>query len=357
MSIFEVLFGKKNLVGLTAPEIPEEVGPWFNLPAGEAGSQPLKIKSLAKEGKIILIDFWTYSCVNCLRALPYLKSWHDKYSRTGLVIIGVHTPEFEFEKKPKNIENFIKKEGVTYPVVLDPERKIWDLFHNNIWSRKLLIDTKGKIRYDHSGEGAYLETENKIRELLKEADPSVSLPKIDTKEHEHIKEGGVCYPQTPETYCGYLRGRLGNQEGYTKDKFHVYKIETKKPLEDGKIYLNGGWIAAAEYLQHGVKTRGPINYLILPFHGLEVNAVMKLDEARMVSQTRVYVALDEKPLTKEIAGKNVLFDGGGWSYLNLEEPRMYNIFKTKEFGDHRLKIIPFSDAFQIYAFTFGGCGD
>ena len=357
MSVFGLVFGKKNLVGKSCPEIPDGVGPWFNLPAGKASSPPLRIKSLTEEGKTILIDFWTYSCVNCLRTLPYLKSWHEKYSSLGLVIIGVHSPEFEFEKKSKNVENFIKKEGVKYPVMLDSDHKIWNLFGNNVWPRKLLIDTKGKIRYDHCGEGDYLAAEEKIRELLVEASPKLELPKVDTKEHEHKKEGGVCYPQTPEAYCGYLRGRLGNQESFVKDKFHVYKIPTKGPFKDGQIYLNGGWIATPEYLQHGVKTREPINHLALPFHGLEANAVIKLDETRLVSETRVYIAVDEKPLTKESAGKDILFDGSGWSYLKVEEPRMYQIFKTAEFGQHQLKIIPFSDAVCIYAFTFGGCVD
>lgn len=349
MSIFEVLFGKKNLVGVTAPDIPEEVGAWLN-------SNPLKIKDLAKKGKVVLIDFWTYSCGNCLRTLPYLKSWYEKYSRVGLIIIGVHTPEFEFEKRKVNVESFIEKEQVPYPIVLDNDHRIWDLFKNKLRPRELLIDTKGKIRYDHCGEGAYAETENAIRELLKQSDPKVNLPKMAVQEHGH-KVPSLVYPQTTETYCGYLRGRLGNPEGYVKDKFHVYKFPSKGPLKDGYIYLNGGWVTKTEYLQHGVNTKEPINFLLLPFHGLEANAVVRLDDTKMVSQTRVYVALDEKPLTKEMAGKDVLFDGGAWSYLKVEEPRMYQIFKTAEFGDHQLKIFPFSDAVCIYVFAFGGCTD
>ena len=350
MSILENLFGSANLVGINAPEIPQEAGPWLN-------SEKLRIKDLAKSKKTILIDFWTYSCVNCLRTLPYLKKWYEKYAKFGLVIIGVHTPEFEFEKDVDNVRGFIEKEGVSYPIVLDSEYKIWNVFANHAWPRKLLIDTKGKIRYDHSGEGAYLETENKIRELLQVANPLVKLPSVDPQEHKHISKNGVCYPQTPETYCGYLRGRLGNQGSYVEDKFHVYKLPKTDTFEDGRIYLNGGWIGRPEYLQHGVNTKEPINYLLLPYHGLEVNAVIKLDGSKKVRQRRVYIALNDKTLEKKIAGRDVLYDQDGWSYLNITQPKMYRVIKSQDFGQHVLKLIPFSDAFQIYAFTFGGCAD
>src|SRR3989344_4406767 len=134
--------------------------------AGYLNTEPeLKISNL--KGKIILIDFWTYTCINCIRTLPYLKSWHEKYSNKGLVIIGVHTPEFSFEKDHANVLNAVKELGIKYPVVQDNDYVTWTAFKNRYWPRKYLIDSEGYIRYDHVGEGAYEETEIKIQELLK----------------------------------------------------------------------------------------------------------------------------------------------------------------------------------------------
>ncbi|OGY22666.1 MAG: hypothetical protein A2126_01610 [Candidatus Woykebacteria bacterium GWB1_45_5] len=355
MSIFEKLFGEKNLVGKSCPEIPEGIGLWLGLNNDGVISQPLKIKDLRAVGKAVLLDFWAYSDVNSLQDLPYLKRWQEKYFPLGLVVIGIHTPEFDFEADPRNVENFIKKEGITYPVVLDLDRRMWNLFANDTWPRMLLVDTKGKIRYDHRGGDHYLEAETKIQGLLKEINSKVDLPKMAAEELDHIKEVAVHYPQTQKTYCGYQKGKIGNQEGYFKDTFHVYdKVPPKDSFKDGHLYLNGGWIAKADYLQHAVNNRDPIDFLILPFRGLAANVVLGLDETKGVGETKIYVALDDAPPAKEVAGKDMLFDESGWSYLLVKEPRLYELFKTKEFADHLLKIYPFSDALQIYAFSFVG---
>jgi len=149
--------------------------PLYSLSAADGwiNSKPLSAKEL--EGKVILVDFWDYSCINCIRTLPYVRAWADKYRNSGLVVIGVHTPEFDVEKQKPNVERAVKKFGITYPVALDNDYKIWNTFHNQYWPAHYFIDARGKVRYEHFGEGGYDQSERWIQELLKEAN-SKTMP-------------------------------------------------------------------------------------------------------------------------------------------------------------------------------------
>lgn len=346
METESILQNSDNTVGLHAPEIPDQTGPWFN-------SNQLKISEVNSQNKIVLVDFWTYSCVNCLRTLPYIKKWNAKYASMGLVIIGVHTPEFEFEKDSKNVSAFIKKEGIDYPVVMDSDYEIWNSFANHYWPRKYLIDTKGIIRLDHAGEGAYKETESTIQSLLKEVS-GVSLPSLVEETHHHITQGAVCYPTTAELYAGYLRGIVGNSGGFVQDQIHIYKAPEIDSFEDGKIYLEGDWVSKNEYLVHHRNVEEPTDFVAILYHGLEVNAVMKSASGRL---TRVLVQRDGQPLEPTFAGKDVVFDDSGLTYIDVDEPRLYNIIKDGENGKHILKLSPLHEDFQLFAYTFGGCAD
>ena len=153
--------------GIDWPPAPDFAGikTWLNSP-------PLSLAGL--KGKIVVVDFWTYSCVNCIRTLPYLRTWHEAYSDLGLVIVGVHRPEFDFEKVESNVQEALAREGITWPIALDNESATWDAYHNRYWPRKFLIDHLGRIRRDVIGEGQYAETEVWIRELLTESGVDVS---------------------------------------------------------------------------------------------------------------------------------------------------------------------------------------
>ncbi len=161
-------------------------GTWLNSP------NPLSLKTNLK-GKVVLVDFWTYTCINCIRTLPYVQSWQEKYAAKGFTVVGVHSPEFEIEKNTKNVEDAITRHKLTYPVVQDNDFKIWSSYDNRYWPAHYLIDKEGRVRYTHFGEGNYLETENKIRELLDESPITGSEPKVDNK------------PISPETYLGTAR--------------------------------------------------------------------------------------------------------------------------------------------------------
>ncbi len=177
---------------IKTPEFPPRLT-WLN-------SGSLSMKKLL--GKVVLVDFWTYSCVNCIRTLPHLKRWHKLYADKGLTIIGVHTPEFAFEKDKEKVAAAIKHSKIDYPVVLDPDYKIWNLFANRWWPRKFLVDHDGSIVYDHIGEGGYGETEAEIQNALR-AIGVEDLPDIDADEGPG---GGICQKTTPEIYLVFLRG-------------------------------------------------------------------------------------------------------------------------------------------------------
>src|SRR3984885_6463184 len=205
---------KPDLSGATA---------WIN-------SQPLTFDSL--HGKVVLVDFWTYSCINCLRTLPYIKAWNEKYKDSGLVIIGVHTPEFPFEKDEANVRKAVKDLGITYPVPMDNNYKIWRSFNNEYWPADYFIDATGAVRFHHFGEGAYDESEKQIRTLLEEANHA-PLPQTATKIAASGTEAAADANdvQSPETYVGYARAQnFASSGGFNQDDPKNYQTPTPLTL-------------------------------------------------------------------------------------------------------------------------------
>ncbi|MBI3559809.1 cytochrome c biogenesis protein DipZ, partial [Candidatus Gottesmanbacteria bacterium] len=209
-------------------------GKWFN-------SQSLTVASL--RGKVVLVDFWTYTCINCIRTLPYLKSWYAKYKDKGLVIIGVHTPEFEFEKNPDNVAKAIKDFGLEYPVMQDNDYATWNAYNNRYWPAKYLIDKDGRIRYTHFGEGNYDETEKKIQELLEEAGSTVQNVSISNPTYQ-------VQTRTPETYLGYRRmDGLASPERVRVSEVSLYTAPVN--LDRNSFALSGQWMIGDEYASPG----------------------------------------------------------------------------------------------------------
>ncbi len=335
------MFFGNGWIGKKAPEIvPLDKDRWLN-------SKPLKMKELL--GKVVLVDIWDYTCVNCIRTLPYIREWDKKYGKLGLVTIGVHVPEFKFAKERKNVEDAAKKFGLTYPIVLDNDYEIWQSWYNNYWPRKFLIDAKGVVRYDHAGEGGYGETEAEIQKLLLEMDPKLKLPKIMEPVREEDKPGSVCYPVTPETYCGFQRGELGNKEGYKPNIIVDYKDVGDH--EDSVVYLQGLWVAEPENLRHARNTKDYDDYLLMKYHAIEANLVIRSEKGKSF---KLLIEQDGKPLNKEDRGEDIKEEKEK-TYLFVDEPRMYKLINNKQFGTHVLKIYPNTDEFGAYAFTFTSC--
>lgn len=333
---------RMTMEGVRAPEISGEEGDWINSP-------PLRLKNLI--GQVVLVDFWDYTCVNCIRTLPYIKEWYERYKNWDFTIIGIHTPEFEFAKLRQNVEDAVRRFDIKYPVLLDSNRVNWDNFTNRYWPRHLLIDTQRRIVHDHIGEGGYGETEGAIQREIRRVHPEAVLPERLEPLRPEDAYGAVCYPMTPETYAGFDRGQLGNLEGYQPNVAHTYSDPGRHI--DGVIYLRGTWKAMPEALIHVRETPDYEDYLVLRYHAIEVNAVIKPEHG--ASPFDVYIQQNDRPLTREDAGEDVKFLDNGEAYIRVDTPRMYNLVRNRIFDSYELKLSTSSDAFGIYAFTFGSC--
>ena len=341
---------------LVAPEF-VDTGEWIN-------TDPFTMAEL--RGKVVLIDFWTYTCINCIRTLPYLRSWHTKYADSGLTIVGVHTPEFEFEKLYDNVVDAVAKFDLRYSVVQDNDFGTWVAFKNRFWPAKYLIDKNGKIRYTHFGEGAYQETELVIRELLEEtgadldgiSSEAAPQPEFDTK----ARTGDPMTSLTRELYAGYERnyGALASQgqvppyviqpEYYEEPDVDVLYVDPGSH-QNHFLYISGLWRNEAERLVHARSTTGYEDYIFIKFFATSVNAVMApIDESAWFE---LMVTIDDRPLTPDEAGYDIMFDDDGNSFVTVDDDRMYSLVNKETFSGHDLKLSSNSAEFSIFAFTFG----
>jgi len=291
------------------------------------------------EGKVVLYDIWTYSCINCIRTLPYITAWNEKYADEGLLIIGIHSPEFEFEKDVKNVRMAVDKHGITYPVVLDNEKETWKAFENRYWPRKYIADHEGYIRYDHIGEGAYQKTEEIIQQLLQERSLSLGMQTASAESFVEIEEFQHTSFRTPELYFGYKfaqgRNQLGSPEGFSPGNDVTYSIP--KDLQQHYFYLDGTW----QNLQDGMKLISNSGSIVLPYHAKEVNIVTG-------SEGELEILLDEKPILISYAGKDVVS-----GTVNVQVPDLYNIVTSDDPASHLLRINISKPGFEIFTFTFG----
>ena len=305
--------------------------------AGYINTNHEELKAAMKD-KVVLYDIWTYSCINCIRTLPYITAWNEKYADKGLLIIGIHSPEFEFEKDINNVKTAVENYGIRYPVVLDNDMKTWKAFENRYWPRKYIADSEGYIRYDHIGEGGYAETEKIIQQLLEERSQLLGMnvtaaqPLVDLEEHKFLMS------QTPELYFGYKfafgRNQLGNSEGFNPDQIVAYSIPDK--LQEDYFYLEGQW----HNLDDRMKLVSENGKIVLPYFAKSVNIVA-------AGQTELQILLDGNPITPKDAGTDM--EG---ELVHISDERLYNIVSTKEAASHTLTIIT-KPGFEIYTFTFG----
>ncbi|MDH3277421.1 MAG: redoxin domain-containing protein [Nitrosopumilus sp.] len=299
-------------------------------------------ETLAEEikGKVVLYDIWTYSCINCIRTLPYITAWNDKYSDEGLLIIGIHSPEFEFEKIQENVELAISKHGITYPVVMDNDWETWKAFENRYWPRKYIADHEGFIRYDHIGEGAYQETEKIIQQLLKERSSSLGLQIADAESLVDIEEFEHTSFRTPELYFGYNlaqgRNQLGSSEGFNQNKIITYSEPDNLDLH--KFYLVGIW----NNLKDSMRLESDSGSIKVLYHAKEVNIVTS-------NSADLEIFLDGVPLDSKYSGDDI--EKG--NKITVSEPDLYNIIKSEKSATHELEIKINQKGFEIYTFTFG----
>ena len=323
-----LFFGVTNVQAETIPSL-EGGAAWINSP-------PLSRKDL--QGKVVLVDFWEYTCVNCVRTFPFLKKMYREYASRGLVIIGIHTPEFTFGRIRSNVESAVHRFGLVYPVVMDNQMVLWDRFHNHYWPAEFLFDRSGTLQYHSIGEGDYAGMEAQIRMAL-------GLPaKTGNSEEEDMS-----FPEgmTPELYAGASRGETGGgvplDSSGNKEKF------MRAVMRPDRLNLSGDWVVHGEYIRPSGPEDGNPPEIRLPYHAAGVHVVLR---PRPGSSGKVLVFLDGKPVSRTVAGEDIRYDASGNSYIQAGQARMYNLTRSQPFGGYLLKLEFPDRGPSVYSFTF-----
>lgn len=301
-----------------APEL-QGIAGYINAPEG--------FTLASTKGKVVIVDFWTYSCINCIRTQPYLNAWYEKYHDQGLEIIGVHAPEFEFEKKLENVQAAVAKAGINYPVVLDNDMQTWRAYQNQYWPHKYVVDAEGFIRYDHIGEGGYEETEAQIQKLLMERDDQLALDGMVSDDVAmQTPPTDFSQIQTPEIYLGYdfARVPLANPEGFFPEQVVEYGLPDS--LEPNLAALEGEWLSKPDYME-----------LTSEYGGVAVT----------------YTAKNVNIVAANTAEINSILDGDAHATFDTNAETLYTVIEGTAYGTHTLVLDIHGKGFRLYTFTFG----
>lgn len=307
---------------------------WLNSP-------PLDAQAL--KGKVVLVDFWTYSCINCLRTLPYVKAWAEKYRDQGLVVIGVHAPEFAFERDVGNVTKAMKELGINYPVAIDNDYKIWRAFNNEYWPAHYFADAQGRIRYHHFGEGDYAESERVIQQLLREAGAKTVADGLINADAQGVQMApDMNQVLSPETYVGYQRAEhFVPQTSLVPDKVATYNPPANLTLNDWS--LGGQWAVGAER----ATASAPASRIVYRFHARDLHLVLGPNADG--KPVRFKVLIDGRA-PGDAHGVDVAPDGSG----RVTEQRLYQLVRqTDEVKDRTFTIEFLDPGVSAYAFTFG----
>ena len=309
------------------------LGPWFNSP-------PLTREAL--RGKVVLIDFWTYSCINCLRSIPYVRAWDERYRKDGLVVIGVHAPEFAFEREPANVARATRDLSIRYPVALDNRYQLWRALKNNYWPAHYFIDARGRVRYHHFGEGNYGMQERVIRQLLAEAGRApvggASRPSAAGAQ----RPAAISDIRSPETYIGYWRAEnFASPGGLLRDQPKRYALPAA-PLRLNQWTLEGEWTDARQ----SARSLSPGAKIHFRFHARDLHLVLGSPGGRPV---RFRVTIDGQAPGQD-SGVDIAAEGAG----RVTEERLYQLIRQKGPVRERTFTIEFLDpGVEAFAFTFG----
>jgi thiol-disulfide isomerase/thioredoxin len=341
-----------------APEFAQISG-YINTPNNNS---PITLSSL--KGKVVLVYIWTYTCINSIRPMPYIDNWNQKYSDKGLVTVGVHSPEFGFEKNHANVKDAVKRFGITYPVIIDSDHGTWNAYENNYWPRFYLIDTQGYIRYDHIGEGDYNQIEKAIQSLVAERASLMGAKEIifNKKPTTLIKPGSLYYidlrqSTTPEIYVGYNTARtpLGNPEGFKPDQTVSYSIPSNTNFKPSIVYLQGKWKNNPDSME----LQSDTGRIALLYYAKSVNIIAGGKGEGIVSNDN-----DDKlsaggygqaagNSTANISGNSLGQDLSSDGSFRIDGQRLYNLAIHNNYAAHYILIDIKGKGFQFYTFTFG----
>jgi thiol-disulfide isomerase/thioredoxin len=305
-------------------------------------SSPLTLSDL--KGKVVLVDFWTYSCINCQNTFPYLRKWYEAYKDQGLVIVGVHSPEFDFEKNISNVRQAVKHYNVLWPVAVDSNHETWDAYKNQYWPAEYLIDKNGIVRDIHLGEGNYDLTEKSIRTLLAETGHKVGAA------------GAYAGPtpqgnKTAELYAGAGRG-LNIPSSHTNVSFDYVDPNSysQNYNQANAIYWNGFWNIGSEFAEHTRNSSPWQDYVAVNYGATEVVMV----SANSGSPVIAYVTIDGQNVPASDAGTDLKYDTTGQSYILIDRSDLFSIIKHSAFERHIIKVSPIDKGFRLFTFDFNG---
>ncbi len=334
---FQILNSVTSSTGSSSDTTPSRRYIEIQKPSGYVNTSGITIEELIGK-KVILLDILTYSCINCIRTFPYLNAWYDTYKDSGLEIIGIHTPEFAFEKKLENVKTAMEKYGIKFPIVLDNEYATWNAYGNRYWPRKYLIDIEGNIVYDHIGEGGYAETEKKIQELLEERKNKLGDETnihTDTTVLKQVESPVSGRNQSPETYFGAARN-----EGLGNGNIRVGVVQTYTAPEiilPNTIYLVGDWTFSEDY-------------------AINMNANAKII-FRYQAQKVFFVASDDDNTLHILQDGEKDADVFGSSVqdgsVSITADDLYRLIENDVFGEHTIEIQIEKPGLQVFTFTFG----
>ena len=341
-----------------APEFAQISG-YINTPNNNS---PITLSSL--KGKVVLVYIWTYTCINSIRPMPYIDDWNQRYSNRGLVTIGVHSPEFEFEKNHANVKDAVNRFGITYPVIIDSDHGTWNAYENNYWPRFYLIDTQGYIRYDHIGEGDYDQIEKSIQSLVAERASLMGAKEISFNKGPTtlINPASLYYVDlgqsiTPETYVGYNTARtpLGNPEGFKPDQTVSYSIPSNTSFKPSIVYLQGKWKNNPD----GMELQSDSGRIALIYYAKSVNIIAGGNGGGIVSNDnddkldaggyRQVAGNSTANISDNSLGQDLSSDGS----FRIDGQRLYNLAIHNNYAAHHLLIDIKGKGFQFYTFTFG----
>ncbi|MGI0042176.1 MAG: redoxin family protein [Nitrososphaeraceae archaeon] len=332
---------------IKAPEFAQISG-YINTP----NNSPLTLSSL--KGKVVLVYIWTYTCINSIRPMPYIHDWNQKYSDNGLVIVGLHSPEFQFEKNYDNVKRAVQRFEITYPVVLDSDHGTWNAYGNNYWPRYYLIDTQGNLRYDHIGEGSYDQIEKSIQSLLAERAALIGAKEISfkTKPTTVIKPGSLYYVDlrqnmTPEIYIGYNTARtpLGNPEGFKPDQTVSYSIPSTTNFKPHIVYLQGKWKNNPDSME----LQNDNGRIVLTYYAKSVNIIAGGKGGGVVFNDKGIEGAAAALTSNNSLGEDLSSDGS----FRIDGQRLYNLAIHNNYTAHSIVIDVKGKGFQFYTFTFG----
>ena len=300
-------------------------------------------------GRVVMVCIWDFTCINCLRTLPYLRAWYERYVDHGLEIIGVHTPKFSFARDHGQVKAAVGRLGIRWPVILDNKQAIWTAYDNHHWPSLYLIDHQGYVRYRHIGEGAYTQTESVIKTLLMEIQPNLDLPDVLPPLRPEDYPGAVCLPTTPELHAN----ALGNPEPPIDTPVH---LTTPVDRIDGRFYLNGTWMIIDDGWTH----TGESGTITLPYHAASINAVLspssdpELLAYHQDEPLRITIHQDQEPLPGDQFGRDV-FLAEDQATVRINTPRMYALANNPDVRRREICLTVNKPGLTLYAFSFGSC--